>query len=206
MSILSVSNLRKVYGDTLAVDDLSFSTEPGEIVGLLGPNGAGKTTTINMILGVLEPTSGRIQVERFNLATERREALLRTNFAAVYAPLPGNLTVEQNLRFFGMAEGTITTGCWIERAVVRSRRRVWSIQRADERSMSRRPNRGCSSTLATSWMGPSRAKATVSTSIDPASASKRSIIRTRRTIRRFPRPFFNPGRRIHQEPSLPSVS
>jgi len=105
MSILSVSNLRKVYGDTLAVDDLSFSTEPGEIVGLLGPNGAGKTTTINMILGVLEPSGGRIQIERYNLATERREALLRTNFAAVYAPLPGNLTVEQNLRFFGMLYG-----------------------------------------------------------------------------------------------------
>jgi ABC-2 type transport system ATP-binding protein len=102
MSILSVSNLRKIYGDTLAVDDLSFATAPGEIVGLLGPNGAGKTTTINMILGVLEPSGGRIRIEQHDLATDRREALLRTNFAAVYAPLPGNLTVEQNLRFFGM--------------------------------------------------------------------------------------------------------
>lgn len=117
MSILVVSNLRKAYGDTLAVDDLSFSTEPGEIVGLLGPNGAGKTTTINMILGVLEPTSGRIQVERFNLATERREALLRTNFAAVYAPLPGNLTVEQNLRFFAMLYGVPSIGQRIDTLV-----------------------------------------------------------------------------------------
>ena len=105
MPTLEVSNLRKSYGNTLAVDDLTFSTAPGEIVGLLGPNGAGKTTTINMILGVLEPSGGRIQIERFNLATERREALLRTNFAAVYAPLPGNLTVEQNLKFFGMLYG-----------------------------------------------------------------------------------------------------
>src|SRR6478672_1062417 len=110
MSILSVSNLRKVYGDTLAVDDLSFSTEPGEIVGLLGPNGAGKTTTINMILGVLEPSAGRIEVERHDLATDRREVLLRTNFAAVYAPLPGNLTVEQNLRFFAMLYGVQAIG------------------------------------------------------------------------------------------------
>src|SRR5262245_12421777 len=102
MPILDVSHLRKVYGDTLAVDDLSFATEPGEIVGLLGPNGAGKTTTINMILGVLEPSGGRIQIDRYNLATARRDALLRTNFAAVYAPLPGNLTVEQNLKFFAM--------------------------------------------------------------------------------------------------------
>jgi ABC-2 type transport system ATP-binding protein len=105
MSILEVSNLRKAYGSTLAVDALSFSIAPGEIVGLLGPNGAGKTTTINMILGVLQPSSGRIQIDGHNLATGRREALLRTNFAAVYAPLPGNLTVEQNLRFFAMLYG-----------------------------------------------------------------------------------------------------
>jgi ABC-2 type transport system ATP-binding protein len=105
MSILEVSNLRKAYGGTLAVDDLSFSIAPGEIVGLLGPNGAGKTTTINMILGVLEPSSGRIQIDGRNLARDRRGALLRTNFAAVYAPLPGNLTVEQNLRFFAMLYG-----------------------------------------------------------------------------------------------------
>lgn len=105
MPTLDVSNLRKSYGNTLAVDDLTFSTAPGEIVGLLGPNGAGKTTTINMILGVLEPSAGRIEIERHNLAADRRQALLRTNFAAVYAPLPGNLTVEQNLRFFAMLYG-----------------------------------------------------------------------------------------------------
>ena len=105
MAILDVSNLRKSYGKTLAVDELTFSTAAGEIVGLLGPNGAGKTTTINMILGVLEPSGGRIQIEQHTLATHRREALLRTNFAAVYAPLPGNLTVEQNLRFFAMLYG-----------------------------------------------------------------------------------------------------
>src|SRR5689334_14165867 len=79
MGILSVSNLTKVYGQTLAVDDLSFSIAPGEIVGLLGPNGAGKTTTINMILGVLEPSGGAITIEARSLATDRREALLRTN-------------------------------------------------------------------------------------------------------------------------------
>jgi ABC-2 type transport system ATP-binding protein len=55
-----------------------------------------------MILGVLEPTSGTILVEDLNIETRRSEALARTNFAAVYAPLPGNLTVVQNLRFFGL--------------------------------------------------------------------------------------------------------
>jgi ABC-2 type transport system ATP-binding protein len=105
MTILSVSNLRKSYGTTVAVDGISFSVAPREIVGLLGPNGAGKTTTINMLLGVLAPTAGVIRIDGHDLATERREALIRTNFAAVYAPLPGNLTVAQNLRVFGMLYG-----------------------------------------------------------------------------------------------------
>jgi ABC-2 type transport system ATP-binding protein len=114
MPILSVSNLRKTYGDTVAVDGLTFSTAPGEIVGLLGPNGAGKTTTINMILGVLEPSGGQIRIEQHDLATDRREALLRTNFAAVYAPLPGNLTVEQNLKFFGLLYNVPSVSARIE--------------------------------------------------------------------------------------------
>ncbi len=103
--VLSVEGLRKVYGATVAVDGVSFAVRPGEVVGLLGPNGAGKTTTINMVLGVLEPTAGRVLVEGLDLARQRSRALERTNFAAVYAPLPGNLTVAQNLRVFGMIYG-----------------------------------------------------------------------------------------------------
>jgi ABC-2 type transport system ATP-binding protein len=101
-AVLSVAKLRKVYGETVAVDGVSFEVRSNEILGLLGPNGAGKTTTINMILGVLEPTSGTIRIEDIDIATRRTEALSRTNFAAVYAPLPGNLTVYQNLRISGM--------------------------------------------------------------------------------------------------------
>ena len=100
--VLSVRDLRKAYGATLAVDGISFEVRRNEIVGLLGPNGAGKTTTISMILGVLEPTSGVILIEGVDIARRRAQALARTNFAAVYAPLPGNLTVAQNLRVFGM--------------------------------------------------------------------------------------------------------
>jgi ABC-2 type transport system ATP-binding protein len=103
--VLSVSRLRKTFGEKAAVDDISFEVGHGEIVGLLGPNGAGKTTTINMVLGVLEPTGGSIRIEELDLATHRSEALERTNFAAVYAPLPGNLTVYQNLRVFGLLYG-----------------------------------------------------------------------------------------------------
>jgi ABC-2 type transport system ATP-binding protein len=100
--ILSVEQLSKHYGAIVAVDHLSFAVGSHEILGLLGPNGAGKTTTINMILGVLAPTSGTITIDGCDLARRRRQALSRTNFAAVYAPLPGNLTVAQNLRVFGL--------------------------------------------------------------------------------------------------------
>ncbi|MGB5197506.1 MAG: ABC transporter ATP-binding protein [Candidatus Deferrimicrobium sp.] len=104
-TVLSVNRLRRLYGDKVAVDGVSFDVGQGEIVGLLGPNGAGKTTTINMILGVLEATSGAIRIEGADIATSRSRALERTNFAAVYAPLPGNLTVYQNLRVFGLMYG-----------------------------------------------------------------------------------------------------
>jgi len=105
MKALSVANLRKQFSELTAVDGISFEVAPQEIVGLLGPNGAGKTTTINMILGILEPTSGTVRIEGLNIARRRSHALIRTNFAAVYAPLPGNLTVHQNLRVFGMLYG-----------------------------------------------------------------------------------------------------
>ena len=98
-------DLRKNYGEVTAVDGVSFEVRRNEIVGLLGPNGAGKTTIINMVLGVLEPSAGSIRIEGLSLSRSRSAALARTNFAAVYAPLPGNLTVYQNLRFFGMMYG-----------------------------------------------------------------------------------------------------
>jgi ABC-2 type transport system ATP-binding protein len=103
--VLSASRLRRVFHATIAVDGISFEVGRNEIVGLLGPNGAGKTTTINMILGVLDPSSGTIRVDGVDISENRALALERTNFAAVYAPLPGNLTVSQNLRVFGRLYG-----------------------------------------------------------------------------------------------------
>src|SRR5512134_1790096 len=103
--VLFVGGLRREYGGTAAVQDVTFHVDVGEVVGLLGPNGAGKTTTISMILGVLAPSAGTIRIGGADIATERSRALARTNFAAVYAPLPGNLTVVQNLRIFGLLYG-----------------------------------------------------------------------------------------------------
>jgi len=105
MKTLSVTGLSKVYGDLIAVDGISFDVNRNEIVGLLGPNGAGKTTTINMIMGILEPNAGTIHIEGLDLASHRSRALALTNFSAVYAPLPGNLTLSQNLSIFGRLYG-----------------------------------------------------------------------------------------------------
>jgi ABC-2 type transport system ATP-binding protein len=104
-TVLSVEGLRREYGKTVAVEDITFHVGAGEVVGLLGPNGAGKTTTISMILGVLVPSAGIIRIDGADLASERSRALSRANFAAVHAPLPGNLTVAQNLRIFGLLYG-----------------------------------------------------------------------------------------------------
>ncbi len=116
-SVLSINDLRKAYGPTVAVDGVSFEVGQNEVLGLLGPNGAGKTTTINMVLGVLHPDSGTITIEGKDLATHRSAALGRTNFAAVYAPLPGNLTVQQNLRVFALLYGIRNVGERIDQLV-----------------------------------------------------------------------------------------
>ncbi|HUY84496.1 MAG TPA: ABC transporter ATP-binding protein [Steroidobacteraceae bacterium] len=100
--VLAVADLQKHYGALTAVDGLSFKVGLGEIVGLLGPNGAGKTTTINMVLGLLEPSAGEVRIGGIDLRARRGAALARTNFAAVYSALPGNLTVRQNLRIFAL--------------------------------------------------------------------------------------------------------
>jgi ABC-2 type transport system ATP-binding protein len=100
--ILQITDLTKEYDLLTAVDHISFSVDHGEIVGLLGPNGAGKTTTINMILGILEPTAGSIRILEKDLKRCRPEISKSVNFAAVYAHMPANLTVRQNLYVFGL--------------------------------------------------------------------------------------------------------
>ncbi|MDE2149770.1 MAG: ABC transporter ATP-binding protein [Gammaproteobacteria bacterium] len=103
--MLDVQSLSKRYRGQPVVDGVSFSLCRGEVLGLLGPNGAGKTSIISMVLGLLRPDTGRILIEGTDLAEHRAQALATTNFAAVYAPLPGNLSVRQNLRFFGRLYG-----------------------------------------------------------------------------------------------------
>src|SRR5574341_2408706 len=104
--ILEVKSLTKRFGDSIAVDDISFDIQPGEILGLLGPNGAGKTTTIQMLLGLVTPTAGSIRMFGLDLATHREEILQQVNFSSTYISMPYSLTVEENLwvvaRLYGL--------------------------------------------------------------------------------------------------------
>jgi ABC-2 type transport system ATP-binding protein len=98
---IEVARLVKLYKTTRAVDDVSFRIARGSITGLLGGNGAGKTTTIAMIMGLVLPTSGRIQVLGASIPAQSAEVLGRMNFESPYVDMPMRLTVRQNLSIFG---------------------------------------------------------------------------------------------------------
>jgi len=106
--VLQATNLSKRFGGFTAVDGISFSIGPGEILGLLGPNGAGKTTTIQMLLGLVTPTAGSIQMFGLDLSTHRERILQQVNFSSTYISLPQALTVEENLwvvaRLYGLTD------------------------------------------------------------------------------------------------------
>jgi ABC-2 type transport system ATP-binding protein len=98
--LLEVRHLSKRYGPVIAVDDVSFSIERGEILGLLGPNGAGKTTTIHMLLGLITPSGGEVRVFGRNFVEHREEILQQMNFTSPYVAFPFRLTVMENLSVF----------------------------------------------------------------------------------------------------------
>jgi ABC-2 type transport system ATP-binding protein len=98
---IEVAHLVKLYKTTRAVDDVSFRILRGSITGLLGGNGAGKTTTIAMIMGLVLPSSGRIQVLGHSMPEQSADVLGRMNFESPYVDMPMRLTVRQNLTIFG---------------------------------------------------------------------------------------------------------
>lgn len=102
---IHVENLVKRFGTIAAVDGVSFRVEPGETVALLGANGAGKTTTISMLLGLLLPSSGRIEILGSDMTRRPSQVLQRINFSSPYVDLPRRLTVQQNLVFFARLYG-----------------------------------------------------------------------------------------------------
>ena len=72
--MITVKNVCKKYGSFVAVDNISFEIDDGEIIGLLGPNGAGKSTTMNMLTGFIEPTSGEILINGVNISKKSKKA------------------------------------------------------------------------------------------------------------------------------------
>jgi len=104
---INVEGLTKVFavGSAPAVDAIAFTVAPGHICGLLGGNGAGKTTTISMLLGILVPTSGRVELLGHDMRRHRFRALPQINFSSPYVDLPGRLTVRENLTVFGRLYG-----------------------------------------------------------------------------------------------------
>jgi ABC-2 type transport system ATP-binding protein len=103
--VVQVSDLRKSFGDTLAVDGIDFVVPRAATAALLGGNGAGKTTTLSMLLGLLLPTAGRIRIFGEDMLRHRYRVLPRMNFSSPYVDLPHRLTVRQNLSVYGRLYG-----------------------------------------------------------------------------------------------------
>ena len=100
-----VENLTKKFGEFVAVDNVSFQVNAGEVFGWLGPNGAGKTTTIRMLLGLLHPTSGSTHVLGLNSATQTKAMHGVVGYMSQQFTLYSDLTAAENIRFYGMVYG-----------------------------------------------------------------------------------------------------
>ncbi len=103
--VVLTENLTRRFGDFVAVDHVNFTVEAGEIVGYLGPNGSGKTTTIRMLLGLLEPSEGRARVLGFDAFRQSEEVRLRSGYMSQKFALYDDLTVWENLTFYGGVYG-----------------------------------------------------------------------------------------------------
>jgi ABC-2 type transport system ATP-binding protein len=99
-AVIEVQNIRKSYGDTVAVDDVSFTVERGEIFGILGPNGAGKTTTVECIEGLRNPDSGTISVLGLDPRRDRAELRQRVGAQLQESQLPDQLRVGEALELY----------------------------------------------------------------------------------------------------------
>ena len=104
-AVIVLESVSKRYGSATIIHDLSFTVEPGEIVGFLGPNGAGKTTTMRMIAGFTAATSGRVTVAGYDMATQNVEAARRIGYLPERPPLYDALDVVAYLRFVARAKG-----------------------------------------------------------------------------------------------------
>ena len=97
--MIEVKNLSKHFGEKVAVDNISFKVEKGEVLGFLGPNGAGKSTTMRMVTGYLPPTGGEVSIEGADIVDDEIAAKSKIGYLPENAPLYNDMTVEDFLRF-----------------------------------------------------------------------------------------------------------
>ncbi len=105
--MIEVDRYTKLYGETVAVNALSFAVQPGEVLGLVGPNGAGKTTTLRALAGILQPTSGTIRIAGIDLKAEPVKAKARLAFIPDEPQLFDYLTVTEHLQFVARLYGVV---------------------------------------------------------------------------------------------------
>ena len=103
--MIAADGLKKTFGSRTAVDGISFSVQPGEVLGFLGPNGAGKTTTMRMLAGFIAPTAGRAEICGFDIGAQPVAAKQKIGYLPEGAPTYGEMTPRDFLRFIGEVRG-----------------------------------------------------------------------------------------------------
>ena len=105
MALIEVRNIRKEFGSLVAVNDVSFSVNQGDVVGLIGPNGAGKTTLLRMLATILPATDGEASLAEFDIRTEYLKVRKHIGYLPDFFNLYNNLKLEECLEFFGISYG-----------------------------------------------------------------------------------------------------
>lgn len=103
--MIEVNNVSKMYGGFPAITDISFTVEPGEILGFLGPNGAGKSTTMKIITGFMPPSSGDVTVAGYDIVTESLEARRHIGYLPETVPLYTEMNIKDYLQYMGKLRG-----------------------------------------------------------------------------------------------------
>ena len=103
--VVKVSNLVKIFDKRKIIKNISFDVSENSVVGILGKNGAGKTTLLGMLMGLILPSSGKIEILGKDLNKKKNEILKKINFQSPYVDLPKKMTVEQNLYFYSRLYG-----------------------------------------------------------------------------------------------------